>query len=267
MKIIWVFILSLLVLSCSNNPITGRKQLMLVSDEQMDSMSLGEYRQFLQENKLKVITTGTDVNLVKNVGTRIASAVTLYMASVGLSDRMKNYNWEFNLVKDSVANAWCMPGGKVVVYTGLLPITQNETALAVVLGHEISHAIANHGNERMSQQMLEQLGFSALDAAMANKPEQTRNIFEGAIGMGTELGIMLPFNRKQESEADRMGLIFMAMADYDPTEALNFWKRMMEKSKGQQPPEFLSTHPSDERRIADIQNKYLPEALKYYKRH
>ena len=204
--------------------------------------------------------------MVKKVGTRIASAVTDYMKQNGLQDRLKNYQWEFNLVKDTIVNAWCMPGGKVVVYTGLLPITQNEKALAVVLGHEISHAVANHGNERMSAQLLEQLGFSALDAAMQNKPEQTRSIFEGVIGMSTELGFMLPFSRKQESEADRMGLIFMAMAGYDPTEAVNFWKRMAQQSNGQQPPQFLSTHPSDATRIADIQNKYLPEALKYYKK-
>ena len=148
----------------------------------------------------------------------------------------------------------------------LLPITKTEAGLAVVMGHEISHAIASHGNERMSAQMLQELGFSALDVAMANKPEKTRSIFESAVGMGAELGIMLPFSRRQESEADRMGLIFMAMAGYDPNEAVNFWTRMAVQSGGQSVPEFLSTHPSDETRINDIQTKYLPEAMKYYKK-
>lgn len=266
MKKLWILVLAAFVFACSQNPITGRKQLTLVSDEQMLAMSLDAYKQFLTENRSKVIATGNEAEMVARIGNRIAKSVTEYMTSVGMSDRMKNYAWEFTLVKDSVANAWCMPGGKVVVYSGLLPVTKNETALAVVMGHEIAHAIASHGNERMSAQLLQELGFSAIDAAMANKPEQTRSIFQGAIGMGTQLGIMLPFSRKQESEADRMGLIFMAMAGYDPTEAIAFWQRMAQNSSGAQPPEFLSTHPSDQTRIANIRDKYLPEALKYYKK-
>ena len=169
-------------------------------------------------------------------------------------------------MKDSVANAWCMPGGKVVVYTGLLPITNTEAGIALVMGHEIAHAIASHGNERMSASMLQQLGMTALDVALASKSEQTRGLFQSAIGMGSEIGIMLPFGRKQESEADRMGLIFMALAGYDPTVAITFWQRMAANSGGQSTPQFLSTHPSDATRISDIQNKYLPEALKYYKK-
>jgi predicted Zn-dependent protease len=266
MKKIIIILLSFVVLSCSQNPITGRKQLTLLPESQMNSMGLTEYQGFLTENKSKVLSSGANVDLVKKVGDRIAAAVNAYMTQIGQAERMKSYSWEFNVVKDSIANAWCMPGGKVVVYTGLLPITKTETGLAVVMGHEISHAIASHGNERMSAGMMQQLGMTALDVALANKSEQTRGIFQSAVGMGTEIGLMLPFSRKQESEADRMGLIFMAMAGYDPTEAVNFWQRMASNSGGQSMPQFMSTHPSDATRIADIQAKYLPEALKYYKK-
>jgi predicted Zn-dependent protease len=266
MKKYIILLLSFVVFACSQNPITGRKQIMLVSDTQMNSMGLQEYQQFLTENKTKVEARGAEVDMVKRVGSRIASAVTEYMNSIGQADKMKGYNWEFNVIReDSIVNAWCMPGGKVVVYTGILPLTKNETGLAVVLGHEISHAIASHGSERMSAMMVEQLGFTALDVALANKPEQTRNLFEGAVGLGSQVGIMLPFSRKQESEADQMGLIFMALAGYDPNEAVTFWQRMAAQSQGA-PPEFLSDHPSDQRRIDDIKNKYLPEALKHYKK-
>lgn len=265
MKKLILLMSSIAIFACSQNPITGRKQLMLVSDAQMDSMGFQEYHQFLTENKSKVATSGNDVALVKKVGSRIAAAVTEYMTQKGLADKMKNYKWEFNLVNDPTVNAWCMPGGKVVVYSGLLSVTKNETGLAVVMGHEISHAIAGHGNERMSAAMVQQMGFSALDAALASKPEQTRTLFEGAVGLGSQIGIMLPFSRKQESEADNMGLIFMAMAGYDPSYAVTFWKDMAAQSKGS-PPAFLSDHPSDETRISDIQNKFLPEAIKYYKK-
>ena len=265
MKKITILFISFLLFACSQNPITGRKQFTLLPDDQMNTMALQEYQQFLTDNKTKVVPSGADAEMVKRVGAKISAAVTEYMTQIGMADKMKSYSWEFNVVKDSVANAWCMPGGKVVVYTGLLPITKTEAGLAVVMGHEISHAIASHGNERMSAQMLQELGFSALDVAMANKPEKTRCLFESAVGMGAELGIMLPFSRRQESEADRMGLIFMAMAGYDPNEAVNFWTRMAVQSGGKSVPEFLSTHPSDETRINDIQTKYLPEAMKYYK--
>lgn len=264
-KIIFI-IVSFLVISCSQNPITGRKQLTLLPEDQMNSMALTEYQQFLTENKSHVISSGSDVTLVKKVGERIATAVNAYMTQIGQADRMKSYSWEFNVVSDSAANAWCMPGGKVVVYTGLLPITKTETGLAVVMGHEIAHAIASHGNERMSASMMQELGMSALDLALASKSEQTRGLFHSAIGMGSQLGVMLPFGRKQESEADRMGLIFMALAGYDPTEAITFWQRMAANSGGQSVPEFLSTHPSNATRISDIQNKYLPEALTFYKK-
>jgi len=267
MKKTLIILLSFVVLSCSQNPITGRKQLTLLPDDQMNSMALTEYQQFLTENKSSVITTGTNADMVKRVGQKIATAVNAYMTQIGQGDKMKSYSWEFNTVKDdTTANAWCMPGGKVVVYTGLLPITKTETGLAVVMGHEISHAIASHGNERMSAGMMQQLGMTALDVALASKSEQTRSIFQSAVGMGSEIGIILPFGRKQESEADRMGLIFMALAGYDPNEAVAFWQRMAANSGGQSTPEFLSTHPSDATRINDIKTKYLPEALTYYKK-
>lgn len=265
-KKIIMIILSFIVLSCSQNPITGRKQLTLLPEDQMNSMAITEYQQFLTDNKSSVLSSGADVALVKKVGERIATAVNTYMTQIGQADRMKSYNWEFNVVQDSAVNAWCMPGGKVVVYTGLLPIAKSETGLAVVMGHEIAHAIASHGNERMSASMMQQLGMTALDVALSSKSEQTRGLFQSAIGMGSEIGVMLPFGRKQESEADRMGLIFMALAGYDPTEAINFWQRMSANSGGQSVPEFLSTHPSDATRISDIQNKYLPEALTFYKK-
>ena len=185
------------------------------------------------------------------------------MADNKMSDRIANYKWEFNLVQSNDVNAWCMPGGKVVFYTGILPYTKTETGLAVVMGHEIAHAVAWHGNERMSQGLAAQLGGLALDVALSQKPAATRNLFQLAYGVGATYGVLLPFSRTQESEADKLGLIFMAMAGYDPSEAVAFWQRMSAASGGNAPPEWMSTHPSDERRIRDIQ-AYMPKALKYY---
>jgi predicted Zn-dependent protease len=202
--------------------------------------------------------------MVRRVGQRVANAVTQYYRQNNLSEVLDGYKWEFNLVQDKDANAWAMPGGKVVVYTGLLPITQNEAALAVVLGHEISHAIFQHGNERMSQGLAQQLGGAALSVALANKPAATQNLFLQAYGVGSQVGLLLPFSRKQELEADRYGLIWTAMAGYNPREAIALWQRMEKASNGQRPPEFLSTHPTEGHRIDQLQ-KYMPEALKYYK--
>ena len=186
------------------------------------------------------------------------------MKQNNFSDQLRDYEWEFNLVQNDQVNAWAMPGGKVVVYTGILPITKDETGLAVVLGHEIAHAIAEHGNERMSQQMLQQIGAVGLMVAMKDEPAQTQAIWMSVYGMGTEVGVMLPYSRTHESEADHMGLIFMAMAGYDPHEAPNFWQRMSTSKNGGSPPEILSTHPSDETRINNL-NSWIPEAMKYYK--
>jgi predicted Zn-dependent protease len=246
---------------CSTVPVTGRRQLDLVPNSQMLTMSFSEYSTFLKEHKLSGDAANTA--MVKRVGQRIQQAVESYMAQNNLSSELNGFQWEFNLVEDNTPNAWCMPGGKVVVYTGILPLTQNEVGLAVVMGHEIAHAIAKHGNERMSQGLAQQLGGVALDVALANKPAQTRNIFLTSYNAGSGLGL-LKYGRTQESEADHLGLIFMALAGYDPQQAIPFWERMAAKSQGQAPPEFLSTHPSDQTRINDLRLR-MPEAMKYYR--
>jgi predicted Zn-dependent protease len=256
-----VFVLSIL-LSCQPVPITGRSQLHLIPQSQMLALSFESYEEFLSNHP--IIKEGANAEMVKRVGRNIQGAVERFFQDHRMSDRLKDYKWEYNLIQDSLVNAWAMPGGKVGVYTGILPVTKNDTGLAVVLGHEIAHAIANHGDERMSQALLVQLGGVALAQALAKKPELTRQLAFGAFGLGSEVGILLPHSRLQESEADQLGLIFMAMAGYDPHAAVGFWERMSKRGSGA-PPEFLSTHPSDKRRIEDIRKK-IPEAMKYYKK-
>lgn len=259
-----LFVLAFLLIfltSCSTVPITGRKQLNLIPNSTMLSMSFSQYDDFIKSNKLS--TDKKAVDMVKKVGTRIKEGVEKYFAEKNMSDKLKDYKWEFNLVDSKEANAWCMPGGKVVVYTGILPITKDENGLAVVLGHEIAHAVAQHGDERMSQGLLTELGGVALSEALKNKPQQTQQLWMTAFGVGAQYGYLLPFSRTQESEADHLGLIFMSIAGYNPDGALTFWKRMQEATKGNSPPEFLSDHPSDQTRIDDIK-KELPEATKYY---
>ena len=255
-----IILLALTVYYCSTVPITGRSQLSLISASEMNAMSFAQYGEFLRQNKLS--TNQNSVNMVKRIGGKIQRSVETYFAQNNLPQELEGYAWEFNLVESPDVNAWCMPGGKVVVYTGILPITIDETGLAVVMGHEIAHAVAQHGAERMSQGLLQQLGGVALSVALQKEPTTTQNIFMTAYGVGTTVGVMLPFSRTQESEADRLGLIFMAMAGYNPNASVDFWTRMAAQGGGK-PPEFLSTHPSDETRIADIK-KHLPEALKYY---
>ena len=257
-------ILLVFLFSCQKNSITGRKQLLLLNESDIQKMALTEYRGFLKENPVVAAGSTRDQIMVAQVGQRIAQAVQSYLAAEGKADLLAGYNWEFNLVNKPDINAWCMPGGKVVVYAGILPVTQNEPALAAVMGHEIAHAIAKHGNERMSQGLLQQMGGMALSAAVSNKPTETRALFMGSYGVATTLGGILPFSRKHELEADRFGLIFAAMAGYDPREAEAFWKRMAAASGGKKPPEFLSTHPSDETRIAKVR-EYAQEAMKYYR--
>lgn len=252
-----------ILMGCTTNMVTGRKQLSLVSETELQSMASQEYKTFLSQNKVVNASVNKDAEMVRRVGTRIASAIQKFYNDKGLTTVLDGYNWEFNLIDNKEANAWCMPGGKVVVYTGLLPITQNEAALAVVIGHEIAHAVAQHGSERMSQGLLQQLGGVVLQVALANKPEQTQNLFMTAYGVGSTVGVMLPFSRKEESEADQYGLYFSAMAGYNPQEAIPFWQRMS-TAGGAKPPEFLSTHPSDETRIANLK-AYMPQALKYYR--
>jgi predicted Zn-dependent protease len=236
----------------------------LVSEDQLQAMANTQYRQFLSENRVVSPSADRDAEMVRRVGRRVANAVSSYYRQRNMGDMLEGYQWEFNLVNDKAVNAWCMPGGKVVVYTGLLPVTQNEAALAVVMGHEIAHAVFQHGNERMSQGLAAQGLGSGLSVALANKPAATQNIFMQAFGIGTQVGVMLPFSRKQEFEADRYGLIFSAMAGYNPREAIALWQRMEKMSNGQRPPQFLSTHPSEGQRIDQLK-KYMPEALKYYK--
>ena len=247
---------------CSQVDVSGRKQFNFVPDSVMNSMSFQSYSEFLGKNKLSTDTKQADQ--VKRVGERIATAVETFCQERGCMDRLKGYKWEFNLVEDKAVNAWAMPGGKVVVYTGLLPVAQNETGLAVVMGHEIAHAFAKHGAERMSQGLLVNFGGMALSVALKEQPEQTKNLFLKSYGTGTQVGIMLPFSRLHESEADRLGLVFMAMAGYDPQAAVDFWGRMAaSKDDKNKPLEILSTHPADETRIKNLK-KHMPEAMSYY---
>jgi predicted Zn-dependent protease len=255
--------LACIVIACSSVAVTGRKQLNFIPDTEMNAMSFQQYDQFLKTNRLS--TNREQADMIKRVGNRISAAVHQYMNDNKMGDRIKDFKWEFNLVESKDVNAWCMPGGKVVFYTGILPVCRNEAGVAVVMGHEVAHAIAEHGAERMSQQMLTQLGVGALSAALRDKPQETQALWMGAVGMGAQVGVLLPFSRTHETEADKLGLVFMAMAGYHPESAAPFWQRMAQLSGGQAPPELLSTHPSNETRIADI-TAYLPEALKYYKK-
>ncbi|MCL1934236.1 MAG: M48 family metallopeptidase [Candidatus Azobacteroides sp.] len=244
---------------CSSVPITGRRQLNLVSDDEVLSLSLQEYNDYIKTAKKSTDKTATA--MVTSVGRKIADAVETYYKYVGMESLLSGYSWEFNLIDDPQVNAFCMPGGKIVVYTGILPLTQNEAGLAVVLGHEVAHAVAKHANERMSQQMLAQYGAAGLDAVLSKSGSAAQTVGQTVYGLGAQYGVMLPFNRKQESEADHLGLIFMAIAGYSPEVAVPFWERMSQQ--GGSVPEFMSTHPSDNTRIADIQ-KELPEAMEYY---
>ena len=228
----------------------------------MLAMSTTAYKDFLSKHKLSDNKEESD--RVKRVGKNIKKAVEKYFKDQHKSKLLKGYKWEFNLVEDPAANAWCMPGGKVVVYTGILKFTQTDAGLATVLGHEIAHAVAGHGAERMSQSILAQLGGTALSAATKDSSQATQAMMMQAYGVGVQVGALLPYSRLHESEADHLGLIFMAMAGYDPHEAIKFWERMAAASQGQKPPELMSTHPSDARRIQDLK-RLLPEAMRYYK--
>lgn len=245
---------------CSKVPITNRRQMKLLPKTTLNSMAVTEYRTFLISHP--PVMSGPDRDMVVRVGTRIQKAVESFLKQTKREKLLTGYKWEFNLVNEATVNAWCMPGGKVVVYSGLLPVTTNEDGLAVVMGHEIAHAIANHGNERMSQGLLVQTGGMALSVALSQKPEATRNIFLGAYGVGAQVGALLPYSRLHESEADEMGLIFAAMAGYDPEEAPRFWERMEKASGGGAPPELLSTHPSNATRIAKLK-EVVPRAKAY----
>jgi predicted Zn-dependent protease len=254
----------LIILSCATVPVTGRSSLHILPDSEVMTMSFQQYSEVLKKSKLSNDTE--KVQMVRRVGTKIARASEEFMRDAGMESEIKNFQWEFNLIQDDkTVNAWCMPGGKVGVYTGILPVTRDETGLAVVMGHEVGHAIAKHGNERMSQGLLAQLGAAGLSVALSTQPGPTSDIFMAAYGLGTNVGILLPYSRIHESEADRIGLSLMARAGYDPRAAVPFWQRMSEKG-GSKPPEFLSTHPAPETRIKQIE-ALIPEAMRYYRPH
>ncbi len=262
-KIALPLLLTALIFSaCQKNAVTGRRSVDLLPESEMMAMSFTEYDKFLAEHK-PLPDDNKDVILVRKVGTRIQRAVEQYYKDKGFSKQLDGFKWTFNVVDENTINAWCMPGGKVVVYTGLLPVTLDEPSLAVVMGHEIAHAVARHGNERMSQGMMVQFGGAVLATALQTKPAMTQQLFQQAYGVSTGLGV-LKYSRKHESEADKMGIIFAAMSGYDPEAAITFWERMAKSTGGQKPPELLSTHPSDETRINDLK-AFMPEAKKYYK--
>ncbi len=261
-KIFSLMFIAFLIAGCALNLVTGRKQLSLVNESDVQLLATTQYNTFLKENKVLSSSSSMDAKMVDRVGARIANSITKYYNTQEKSSVLEGYKWEFNTIDSKEVNAWCMPGGKLVVYTGLLPVTQNETALAIVLGHEIAHSIAKHGNERMSQAMVQQLGGMALEVALAQKPKETQDLFLLSYGIGSQVGAILPWSRQQETEADKYGLIYAAMAGYNPQEAIPFWQRMSVAS-GANPPEFLSTHPSDETRIRKLK-QFMPEALKFY---
>ncbi|HEX3007241.1 MAG TPA: M48 family metallopeptidase [Bacteroidales bacterium] len=260
-KVIMITVV-LYLAGCSTVPVTGRKQLTLVPNSQLLSLSFDSYKQVLKDNKLS--TNMEETNMVKNVGVRIKGAVEAFMKEQKLESELKNFQWEFNLLESEQVNAFCMPGGKVAFYTGIMPLCKNETGVAVVMGHEVAHAIANHGGERMSQGLIQQFGGVAVAVALSEKPKETQDLAMAAYGVGSTVLGILPYSRLQESEADKMGLVFMAMAGYNPEEAPVFWERMSAQSKGS-PPQFLSTHPAHETRIKELRD-YMPKALKYYKK-
>jgi predicted Zn-dependent protease len=257
-QLVGLLVVIVVFTACTRNEVTGKKSFSLVSEGQMQEMAIAEYDSFIKTNK---VLNNKDAEMVKRVGAKIATAITKYYTNKGKPEVLAGYKWEYNLVDDKQANAWCMPGGKIVVYTGLLALTQNEDALAVVMGHEVAHAVAQHGTQRMSNAMVTQFGGQVLSVLLANKSQETHDAFLTAYGAGTQLGAILPHSRKQELEADKYGLLFAYLANYDPSAAISFWERMAAASTGQKPPEIMSTHPADETRISKIK-AYLPELLK-----
>jgi predicted Zn-dependent protease len=250
--------LSLSLSSCKKNPVTGRSSLNLVNDATMLSLASTEYTSFLSANPP---IGGADAERVKRIGGRVSAAVQQYLSGINQLSAINNFQWEFNLVNNPEVNAWCMPGGKVVFYTGILPLFASDTELAVVMGHEIAHAVAKHGNERMTDQLIAQYGGLALSVVLSSKPAETQQLFNTIYGVSTNLGI-LAYSRKHENEADEMGLYFMAMAGYNPAAAVTFWQKMAAQG-GAKPPAILSTHPDDETRINNIKS-LLPKAMQYY---
>lgn len=246
-----------LAFSCATNPLTGKKTLNFVSNSELFPSSFQQYGEFLKENK--VISGTADAKKVETVGMKIKAAAEKYLASLGQTDYLKGYSWEYKLVESKEVNAWCMPGGKIVVYSGILPITKDDAGLATVMGHEVSHALANHGAQRMSASQLQSLGATGVALATGSQSAEKQQMWQQYYGLGSQVGAMLPFSRSHETEADKIGLTLMAIAGYNPEKAVEFWTRMSANSGGQAPPEFMSTHPSDATRIANLK-KMIPEA-------
>ncbi|MEO1217180.1 MAG: M48 family metallopeptidase [Bacteroidota bacterium] len=270
-----ILIISFILAACSKVVFTGRSQIKLIPSSTLNEMSIAQYNDFLQKNK--VVRSGTDAQRVERVGKRIQQAVEKYYRANGLADELKEFAWEFNLVDDAAVNAWAMPGGKIVVYSGILPVAKDDNGLAVIMGHELAHALAHHGNERMTQTLGLQGALAGIGAYMQSRKgqtqtaeekqraERTQSIFMAAMGLGAQVGVLLPFSRKHESEADKIGLYLMAIAGYDVYQAAPFWQRMQQKG-GQTPPEFMSTHPSPDTRAKNLQ-EWAPEALRLAKNY
>jgi predicted Zn-dependent protease len=250
-----LLVASLILSSCGSVALTGRKQLLLVSDQEVFQAGLTQYKEYIASSQLSSDTKNTA--MVQNVGQKLAVATEQYLKASGLESELKNFAWEFNLVKDNQVNAFCMPGGKIVVYEGLLTVAQTEAELAVVIGHEIAHAVAKHSNERMSQQIMAQYGAAILSQALSQKSVAIQQTASTVFGLGTQVGLMLPYSRKHEYEADYMGIVFMELAGYDSTSSLGFWTKMSAGGSGGS--DFLSTHPSDTKRIAELKRR-IPEA-------
>ena len=262
-NIFFITVILLFLNGCSSVPVTGRKQLSIISSSEMNSLAATSYTETLSSSKLS--TNAEQTAMIKRTGERISKAVEQYMAEKNLSSALSGFQWEFNLIDEpNTINAWCMPGGRVAFYTGILPVCQNDAGIAVVMGHEIAHAVANHSSERMSQEMMVQMGGTALATLLQEKPQQTQQLAMTVFGVGSQVGAILPYSRLHEYEADKLGLFFMSMAGYDPNEAPKFWERMQALSGGGAPPQFLSTHPSDAKRISELKAN-IPEAMKYYK--
>ncbi len=239
-----------LVSSCATNPFTGKKTLALVPNSQILPMAFQQYDQFLGANK--VVTGTKDAEMIKTVGQKISKASERWLNANGYQGYLKDYKWEYKLVDDKTVNAWCMPGGKIVFYTGILPIAAGETGVAAIMGHEVAHALANHGQQRMSAGQIQQVAGAATAVAASGQSQGTQQIIGTAFGLGSQLGVMLPFSRSHETEADRIGLQLMAIAGYNPDQAAELWKRMKANSGGKAPAEFMSTHPSNDTRIKNL---------------
>ncbi len=260
-RLILVLVIATLWSSCARVPISGRRQMRLLPEGLLTEMAAANYQGFMDEHTV-VPASDLRTQMVARTGENISVAVVDYLRETGKAKRVHDFEWEFQLVESEQVNAWAMPGGKIAIYTGILDLTRDEDGLAVVMSHEIAHAVARHGNERMSQQLMLMVGAVSLDVALREKPQLTREIFMLAYGVGGTLGT-LAYSRQHEYEADALGMTFMAMAGYDPSHAISFWERMLEYSGGAQIPEFLSTHPSNEARI-NAAREYLPEAMTYY---